>query len=263
MFRELCGAAAYKNVVVLTTYWDQLPSHEVGVIREAQLKSKHFAKLVEGGAQFMRHDRTLESAYKVLRHILPMLPTITQIQTEIRMEGKDITETAAGSVYSKEVEEVITQYKKQITDLTAEMAVVKESNKAAKQELETELAEVRNLLAGQEREQTKLKKGLDEERDLRKQLETEANELRAQFQEQIQSQSLSEVEEAEKLQNFQNAVNENVDRRLREERKQAFRRKMMEDFGNSPFFGFVANCICKVREILDSDWYCAVLLARI
>ena len=191
MFRELCGPVAYKNVVVLTTYWDQVPTHEVGAKREAQLKSKFFAKLVEGGAQFMRHDGTVESTRKVLRHILPMPPTITQIQTEIRKGGESLMETAAGSVHSKEVEEAVANYKKGIADLTAEMATVKESNKTPRQELETELAELRNSLAEREREQAELKKGLDEGRDLRKRLDTNAGVLRARFQPQIQSSNIT------------------------------------------------------------------------
>ena len=221
IFRELCGPAAYKNVVVLTTFWDQVPTHEVGVRREEQLKSNFFAKLVEGGAQFMRHDRTVESTRKVLRHILPISPTITQIQTEIRKEGKSLMETAAGSLCSKEEEQVITRYKMEITDLAAEMATVKESNKAARQEIERELAELRNLLAIRERERERveamLKKGLEEERDLRKRLEMNADELHAKFLQQIQS--LSKEEKAKKLRKFQATTREAVDHALREARK--------------------------------------------
>ena len=62
-------------------------------------------------------------------------------------------------------------YKKEIAKLAAELARVKERNNVAKQELDKELAELRNSLAGQKREQAELKKDLDEERDLRKRLE--------------------------------------------------------------------------------------------
>jgi len=226
MFRELCGQTAYKNVVVLTTYWDQVSTHEEGVRREAQLKSNFFAKLVEGGAHFMRHDRTVESARKVLRHILPMPPTVTQIQKEIREEGKSLTETAAGSVHSKEVEDALAKYKKEIVDLTAEMATVKENNKAARQELQTELTELRNSLAGREREQADLKNGLDEERELRKKLEVKADELRTQYQQQIQS--LSKADQATALRKHREAIKEAVDGALREARKQPLSRRLMD-----------------------------------
>jgi len=226
MFRELCGETAYKNVVVLTTYWDQVSTHEEGVRREVQLKSSSFAKLVEGGAHFMRHDRTVESTRKVLRHILPIPPTVTQIQKEIREEGKSLEKTTAGSAHSKEVEDALAKYKKKIADLTAEMATVKENNKAARQELQTELTELRNSLAGREREQADLKRGLDEERKLRKQLEAKADEMRAQFQQQIQS--LNKVDQATALRKHREAIKEAVDSALREARKQPLSRRLME-----------------------------------
>ena len=241
MFRELCGPEVYKNVVVLTTYWDQVPSHEAGVGREKQLKSKYVAKLVEGGAHFMRHDRTVESTHKVLRHILPMPPIITKIQTEIREEGLSLTETGAGSVHSKEVEEALAKYKKEIADLTEEMAKVTEDNKALRQELETELADVRNSLAAREREQAELKKGLDEERDLRKRLEMEADELRARFLPQIQS--LSKEGQTMKLQGYDETIRKAVDGALRMARKRPFRRRLMEVAEDGPLPTFLGKAI--------------------
>ena len=205
----------------------------------------------------MRHHHTVESARKVLRHILPIPPTITQIQTEIRKEGKSLTETAAGSVHSKEVEKALAKYKKEIADLTAEMETVKESNKAARQELETELADLRNSLAGREREQAELKKGLDEERDLRKQLETKADELRAQFEQQIQS--LSKDEQAKKLRKYQETTREAIDRALREARKQPLSRRLMDiaedvpllpDFIGKPILGGIGWGLDVVKGIL-------------
>ena len=167
----------------------------------------------------MRHDRTVESTRKVLQHILPISPTVTQIQTEIRKEGKNLMETAAGSECSKNVEQIIARCKEEIADITAELA--KQSEKALRQELAMELAEMRNILAVRERErergQAALKKGLDEERDLRKRLETNAEELHAQFLQQIQS--LSKEEKAKKLRKFQATTREAVDHALREARK--------------------------------------------
>ena len=71
-------------------------------------------------------------------------------------------------------------YKKEIADLTAELARVKERSKAARQEFEKELAMLRDSLERREREQAKLKKELDEERDLRKRLEKNSEEPSAQ-----------------------------------------------------------------------------------
>lgn len=205
----------------------------------------------------MRHDGTLESTRKVLRHILPMPPTITQIQTEIRKEGKSLTETSAGSVHSKEVEEALVKYKRDIADLTTEISTVKESNKAARQELELELAELRSSLAGREREQEELKKGLDEEKELRKRLETEADELRTQFLQHIQS--FSKEEQAMKLRKHQETIREAVDRALREARKKPLSRRLMDiaedipllpNFIGKPILGGIGLGLDIIKTIL-------------
>ena len=83
-------------------------------------------------------------------------------------------------------------YKKEISDLTAELARVKERSNAARVEFETELTRLRDSLARRENEQAelkncmdgervrrnrelaKLKKDLDEERDLCERLEKDA-----------------------------------------------------------------------------------------
>jgi hypothetical protein len=58
--------------VILTMFWDQVATEEEGVEREEQLESNFFKDLVQGGALFMRHDCTLESAHQVLGHILTL-----------------------------------------------------------------------------------------------------------------------------------------------------------------------------------------------
>ena len=260
MFGELCGPAAFKNVVVLTTYWDQLPTDkpEMGVQREGQLKSKFFKKLVDGGANFMRHDCTVESTRKVLRHILPMPPTITQIQTEIRKEGKSLSETSAGTVRSKEVEEAIAKYKKEIEDLKEKLVAVEENNNNARQEFEEDIAKLRKSLDARKQEQEELKMGLDEERELRKRLEMQANEFRAQFLKKIQP--LSKKEQAKKSREYEETTREAVDRALREARKQPFRRRMIEiakdaplvpNFIGKPILGIIGLFFDALKAIVD------------
>ena len=68
--------------------------------------------------------------------------------------------------------------KKEMSDLTAELASVKERSKAARQEFEAELAKLRDSLAMREREQAELMKDLDEERDLLARREREKAELK-------------------------------------------------------------------------------------
>ena len=103
MFQSLCGMGTYKNVVVLTTFWDQVEA-TVGARREAQLQSNFFKELLQGGALFMRNDRTSKSAVALLDHVFNKLaPVTTQIQIEMGKEGKSLIDTVAGGVQQEEI----------------------------------------------------------------------------------------------------------------------------------------------------------------
>ncbi|KAF8727249.1 hypothetical protein AX14_007446 [Amanita brunnescens Koide BX004] len=160
MFRNLCGEGGFKNVVVLTTFWDKVTNEE-GRQREQQLKSQYFKELVQGGARFMQHDRSLLSAQEVLMHVLTLVPTNVRIQEEIRVDGKNLGDTAAGSVHRMEVEALITKHRKELDELKAEMDEVKNTNAALARELKEEQDEMQQKLKVWESERNELKMDLD------------------------------------------------------------------------------------------------------
>ncbi|KJA22635.1 hypothetical protein HYPSUDRAFT_644226 [Hypholoma sublateritium FD-334 SS-4] len=173
MFQSLCGTQTYKNVVVLTTFWDQVEP-EVGARREAQLQSNFFKEVIQGGARFMRHNRTPKSAGALLSHVFNnLVPVTTQIQIEMGKEGKSLVDTAAGGVQQEEIERVVAKHKKEMADLKAELEAIKQSNTAARRELEEERSKLRQQLARWESEKAELKEGLDKERGARQKLEAD------------------------------------------------------------------------------------------
>jgi hypothetical protein len=173
MFRNLCGEENFKNVVVLTTFWDSVSNKE-GEEREEQIKLKFFKDLFDGGAHFMRHNRTIESARNVLGHILTLVPTNVQIQEEIRLEGKRLEDTAAGSVQREEVERMIAKHKAEVEELRVELVAMKTSDAAARRELEEERSKLQAVLARWETEKSDLKRGMDHERERRERIERQA-----------------------------------------------------------------------------------------
>ena len=189
MFHNLCGEGGFKNVVVLTTFWDTV-SNEKGTGRETELKTDFYMELVKGGAHFMRHDLSLRSAHEVLKHVLTLVPTNVRIQEEIRVEGKSLEDTAAGAVHREEVQRLIAKHMEQVAELKAEMGQVKEANEALMQELEAERDELQRKLQEWESEREELKKGLEEEKTVVKQLKVDV--------EKIQDQLDKEKEESNK-----------------------------------------------------------------
>lgn len=173
MFRNLCGAETYKNIVVLTTFWDKVANEREGAQREEQLKNKYFKDLVDGGAYFVRHDRTVEGSRTVLKHILTLSPTNIQIQHEIRVEGKSLEDTAAGSVHREEVERIIAKHKEELNELMAEMEKLMVLNASFRRELEEERARARQNLERWEKEKSDLSNGLGEVRNERARVEVD------------------------------------------------------------------------------------------
>ena len=171
MFRGLCGAKNYKNVVVLTTFWDRVDVREEGLRRETQLKSEVLKDLIVGGACLMRFNRTIESARRVLTYILTLAPTNVRIQEEIRMEGKNLEDTEAGAVHREEIERIIAKHKADMADLKAELEELKRTDRSLRREIEEERAKLQQKLAAWETERSVLKKGLDEVKGSRGQLE--------------------------------------------------------------------------------------------
>ena len=172
MFRGLCGTAAFKNVVVLTTFWDRVSKDE-GVRREAQLKSNFFKDFVIGDACFMRHDHKVESTRPVLKHISSLAPIFTQIQRDIRENGNDLEDTTAGSVLREEVKNIIAKYRKKVADLEEEIDISSEDMKG---ELREEQAKLQQELARWDHERSELKKGLGEAKIFGKRLEAKTSE---------------------------------------------------------------------------------------
>ncbi|KAF7335225.1 P-loop containing nucleoside triphosphate hydrolase protein [Mycena sanguinolenta] len=171
--QKLCGPEIFKNVVILTTFWDQAGA-ALGQKREAQLmqSDKIFKDLVAKGAHSMRHDqRTRENALQVLRHISALKPKDPRIAKEIVDERKHLEDTAAGSVRREEVKRLIAKHEEEVKKLKEEM---QRSNEKARRELEEQRAELMEKLARFEGEAVELKKGLDDERQLRQQREEEA-----------------------------------------------------------------------------------------
>jgi hypothetical protein len=103
MFEKLGGAETFKNVVILTTFWDCVLM-TTGQQREDELtkESQFFKRLIDGGARMMRHDRTVENARQVLRHFSALEPMDPRIAKVIRAEGKSLEETGAGSTAKHE-----------------------------------------------------------------------------------------------------------------------------------------------------------------
>ncbi|KAF9645063.1 hypothetical protein BDM02DRAFT_3156987 [Thelephora ganbajun] len=121
MFRELCGEASLKNVVLVTNMWGEV-SHDIGEAREKELTSVFLKPALDKGARMVRHHGTEQSTHDVIRQIMNNHPVVLQIQRELVDEHKDITNTAAGEVINAELIEEKKRQEAELKKAQEEMA---------------------------------------------------------------------------------------------------------------------------------------------
>ena len=101
----------------------------------------------------MRHERTAESATKVINHLLGKKATTTQIVREIVEETKTLEQTAAGGELHSEIEALLKRHKEDMELMKAELRgmaqrVLEEERQRMDQELERLLKELDELKRG-------------------------------------------------------------------------------------------------------------------
>lgn len=124
-FAQLCGDEALGNCAITTNMWS-LVSPQVGGEREQELKSKDnfFKPMLSQGASLFRHDNTIESAHKVIQHLLHKTPMVLTIQRELVDEKKRVFETKAGAALLGEIAELEKKHQEELRKLDEEMAEV-------------------------------------------------------------------------------------------------------------------------------------------
>ncbi|KAG6851166.1 hypothetical protein H0H93_015176 [Arthromyces matolae] len=109
MFSQLCGESAMRNVILVTTKWEEV-SLELGERRERQLRDNYWKRMLELGSQMLRfhsqHDHS--SAWDIVNRILGNQPVdALQIQEEMVDLQRTIPETSAGRALRATLKELL------------------------------------------------------------------------------------------------------------------------------------------------------------
>jgi hypothetical protein len=152
MFKRLCGSEQLKNVVVVTTRWDEACDSEEAL--EAAENSEYslmeseglLKELNDAGVSFVRAGHFSDEApqpagdqYRtplaVVESLLGLEPVYLQIQEEMA-EGKPIQETAAGLVLQKEFEDLKNALNERMTSIQKTVEYLQSSTDIGKAERE-------------------------------------------------------------------------------------------------------------------------------
>jgi energy-coupling factor transporter ATP-binding protein EcfA2 len=157
MLKNLCGLEAFSNVVLTTTFWDDLLDTDKGSRREKQLLNSNdmWGYMTEQGSKNKRFLNTRESALAIAREAAGMEPVKLQIQIETVDNCLEIDETAAGIALDHELSKV-----KQDAQMALERALA-ERDKAhqaqLKEIMEKQAQEIEEHIRDLEHEQALLR----------------------------------------------------------------------------------------------------------
>jgi len=158
MFKKLCGDDPLKNVVVVTTFWDETDSLEGAIRTETELKrkDKFFKELVEGGSKFVRHglysqdeqpkDPEFQQPLSIVIDLLSLDPVFVEMQKELA-QGKAVEETSAGAELFRELQELKRQQKRDVSELNMKIEDMKLANARDRELRETLEEKQHNLRA--------------------------------------------------------------------------------------------------------------------
>jgi hypothetical protein len=145
LLENICGPAALKNVVIVTTRWDVVGEEKsVKLAEELVTGERYFKPLCDAGASTFGHDNTPISAWLVMYKLLINDSAIVfRIQEELAA-GMTLEQTAAGSQLGADLDAIIKKHKAKIKKMHEEMEeAAKAKDEDWQKELNVELAKLK------------------------------------------------------------------------------------------------------------------------
>ena len=143
MFKRLCGDKSLANVVLLTTMWDHLKDHGLGLRRDQQLREEFWNIMEAKGSHIRSYDGSKEMAEAIVCRLMRKPDTVLDIQRELVDEGRRLEETAAGKLIVPDIDNRMTEASLRVEAL--DRSLLEYTNGlglAARREIERERATV-------------------------------------------------------------------------------------------------------------------------
>lgn len=114
--RKICGTDALKNVILVTTRWNDV-DRALGARREEELRSEFWKFMLDFGSTMMRYHGDQDSAVAIVSQLLHKDTVVLDLQREIVDQGKRLSDTAAGALVNDDIEKVKAKYEQELRDL--------------------------------------------------------------------------------------------------------------------------------------------------
>lgn len=171
MFKSLCGPDAMRNVMLVTSMWDQVPV-KVAEQREKELidTEEFWGWMCKKGSIVRRHHNTHYSAEAIVQEIVQRCekaPVKLTLQEEMVNKGRTLEETGAGRTLEGEWTAEKARLQKQLVELKQEMeSAIQQKDADAQDALADQQREHRERILSLEDQSRQMKEGLDDMSDV-------------------------------------------------------------------------------------------------
>lgn len=165
IFKKICGQLALKNVLLVTTRWNEV-DEGLGASREKELRESFWAYMLNKGSTMTRFYGNKDSATAIASQLVSKQGIVLEIQRELVDEGKNLKNTVAGSFVQEDIMEMKARYEKEMNDLDALRQTLRDSDRAMRRQVQQDWA----------REQQRLQTAQEDEERLRRDIAAEVRE---------------------------------------------------------------------------------------
>ena len=157
IFKKICGQLALKNVLLVTTRWNEV-DEAVGASREKQLREDFWAYMLSNGSTMTRFHGTKDSAMVIVSELMSKQTIVLELQRELIDEGKTLQETAAGGFVGENISVLKAQYEQELRDLDELRKQLQESDRAMKRKIQRDWAHEQQMLRTVQEDQERLRR---------------------------------------------------------------------------------------------------------
>jgi hypothetical protein len=162
IFKKICGEKPLKNVLLVTSRWTDDIDEELGSQREAELKDSFWAYMLAKGSSMSRFYGDHDSAVMLISQLLVKDSVVLELQEELR-DGKKLSETAAGSYVHDGLQDLKAECEKELASLKTLRAELLEQDRAAKRQIQKNMAEGKDRLEKTHEQQVSLERRIGDE----------------------------------------------------------------------------------------------------
>ena len=137
IFKKICGKTALKNVLLVTTRWNEV-DETLGASREQQLRDDFWAYMLGNGSTMARFYGDRESAIGKSSQLTSRQSIVLELQRELVEQSKTLKQTVAGAFVNDDVTEMKAQHEQELREIEKLRQTLQESDRAMKRRVQSD-----------------------------------------------------------------------------------------------------------------------------